>query len=75
MIHQPSGGTGRAQASDIEIVAREILKTKEELYTIIAEHTGQPMDRIVKDADRDYWMTAAEAVDYGMVDSILTKKK
>lgn len=75
MIHQPIGGTGRAQASDIEIAAREILKTRDELYRIISEHSGQPMEKIIKDADRDYWMTAQEAVEYGMVDNILTKRK
>ncbi len=74
MIHQPLGGA-QGQASDIMIAAREIEKTKKELYTIIAEHSGQPYERILADGDRDFWMTAQEAKDYGMVDEILTKKK
>ncbi|MCF0175933.1 MAG: ATP-dependent Clp protease proteolytic subunit [Bacteroidales bacterium] len=73
MIHQPLGGA-RGQASEIEIAAREILKTKEELYRILAENSGQPYEKIVADADRDYWMSAAEAKDYGMIDEILTKR-
>ena len=71
MIHQPMGGA-QGQASDIEITAREIKKLKRELYVIIAEHSGKPYDEIEKDADRDYWMTAEEARDYGMIDEILT---
>lgn len=73
MIHQPMGGI-QGQASDIEITAREILKLKDELYRIIADHSGQEIDKIVADADRDYWMTAKEALDYGMIDLIYTKK-
>lgn len=74
MIHQPLGGA-RGQASDIEIEAREILKIKDELYTILANNTGKTMDQIRNDADRDYWMKGQEAVDYGMVDSIVSSKK
>ena len=74
MIHQPLGGA-QGQASDIEITAREILKLKEELYEILAKHTGQPIEKIRKDSDRDYWMTAAEAKEYGMIDEILTRNK
>jgi ATP-dependent Clp protease protease subunit len=73
MIHQPLGGV-QGQASDIEIEAREIMKTKDELYNILAQHTGQTYDKIKDDADRDYWMTSQEAVDYGMVDYILNKE-
>lgn len=71
MQHQPMGGA-QGQASDIEITAREIGKLKTELYEIIAEHTGQPFDKIYADCDRDHWMTAQEAVEYGCVDTILT---
>ncbi|MDR1717619.1 MAG: ATP-dependent Clp endopeptidase proteolytic subunit ClpP [Prevotella sp.] len=74
MIHQPLGGA-QGQASDIEITAREIGKIKKELYTIIADHSEQPFDRVEKDSDRDYWMTSAEAKDYGMVDEVLTRNK
>jgi ATP-dependent Clp protease, protease subunit len=74
MIHQPMGGA-QGQASDIEITAREILKIKKELYTIIAEHSGQTVEQIEKDSDRDHWMTAIEAVDYGMIDEILERNK
>lgn len=74
MIHQPLGGA-EGQASDIEITAREIQKLKHELYDIIASHSGQSKDKVWKDSDRDYWMTAQEAKDYGMVDEILTRKK
>ncbi len=74
MIHQPLGGA-QGQASDIEIAAKEILKIKKELYTIISMHTGQPYDRIVADGDRDYWMSSSEALEYGMIDEILVKKK
>lgn len=74
MIHQPLGGA-QGQASDIEIAAREILKTKEELYSIIAKHTGKSIKKIEKDGDRDYWLTAKEALDYGIIDEILIKKK
>ena len=72
MIHQPMGGA-QGQASDIEITAREILKLKEELYTIISEHSGQPLDKIYKDSDRDYWMTSQEAAEYGMIDKVLSR--
>ena len=74
MIHQPLGGA-RGQASDILIAAEEIRKTRDELCPIIAEHSGQPMEKILADADRDFWMTSQEALDYGMIDSILTGKK
>jgi ATP-dependent Clp protease, protease subunit len=74
MIHQPMGGAS-GQASDIEITAREILKIKKELYTIISEHTGRPVKQVEKDADRDYWMTSEEAVKYGMIDEILVRNK
>ena len=72
MIHQPSGGM-QGQSSDMEIAVREVQKLRKELYHIISEHSGQPFDRVEKDSDRDYWMTAQEALDYGMVDSVLTK--
>jgi len=74
MIHQPMGGA-QGQASDIEITAREIKKIKNELYSIIAEHSGQTFEQIEKDSDRDYWMTAQEAVDYGMIDEILVRNR
>ena len=74
MIHQPMGGA-QGQASDIEITAREIQKLKKELYTIIAEHSHNPFDRIEKDSDRDYWMTADEALEYGMIDKVLFNEK
>ncbi|MGM9830986.1 MAG: ATP-dependent Clp endopeptidase proteolytic subunit ClpP [Paludibacteraceae bacterium] len=73
MIHQPMGGI-QGQASDIEITAREILKIKEELYKIISDHSGQSMEKIIADADRDYWMNAEEALRYGMIDQIYRKK-
>jgi len=72
MIHQPLGGA-QGQASDIEITAREILKLKKELYDIIANHSGQKYDKVHDDSDRDYWMKANEAKNYGMIDEILTK--
>jgi ATP-dependent Clp protease protease subunit len=72
MIHQPMGGA-QGQASDIEITAREILKLKDELYQILAEHTGKTFKQIVKDADRDYWMTSKDALEYGMIDEIVTR--
>lgn len=72
MIHQPMGGA-EGQASDIEITVREILKLKRELYEIIALHSGNPVEKVEKDADRDYWMTSQEAKDYGMIDEILQK--
>lgn len=74
MIHQPLGGA-QGQASDIEITAREILKLKDELYQIIAKHSGQTVKKVNNDSDRDYWMTAAEAKDYGMIDEILIRDK
>jgi ATP-dependent Clp protease protease subunit len=73
MIHQPMGGA-EGQASDIEIEANEIIKLKKELYQIIANHSGQPFEKIWADADRDCWMTAQEAKDYGMIDDILVKQ-
>lgn len=73
MIHQPLGGA-QGQASDIEITAREILKLKDELYQIIAKHTGQTPEKVHNDSDRDYWMKAEEAKAYGMIDEILTRK-
>ena len=69
MIHQPMGGI-QGQASDIEITAKEILKLKDELYQIISDHSGQTMEKIRQDADRDYWMTAVEAQEYGMIDKV-----
>lgn len=74
MIHQPMGGA-QGQASDIEITAREIQKLKKELYTIISEHSHQPFDKVWADSDRDYWMTAQEAKEYGMIDEVLVRKK
>lgn len=74
MIHQPLGGV-QGQASDIEIEAREIQKFKKELYTIISNHSHQPYEKVWKDSDRNYWMTAEEAKEYGMIDSVLTRKK
>ena len=74
MIHQPMGGA-QGQASDIEITAREIQKLKQELYTIIANHSGQPYDKVWADSDRDYWMTAEEAREYGMIDQVLIKNR
>ena len=74
LIHQPLGGA-QGQASDIMIAAKEIEKTRTELYNIIASHSGQSFDKVFADADRDYWMTAQEAKEYGMVDEVLTRKK
>ena len=73
MIHQPLGGV-QGQASDIEIEAREILKIKKELYTIIADHSHTDFDKVWADSDRNYWMTAEEAKEYGMIDQVLVKK-
>ena len=73
MIHQPMGGA-QGQASDIEITAREIQKLKKELYTIIADHSHQTFEKVWQDSDRDYWMTSQEALEYGMIDSVLSKK-
>ena len=72
MIHQPMGGA-QGQASDIEITAREIPKLKHEQYSIIADHSGQPIEKVERDSDRDYWMTSQEAKDYGMIDQVLLK--
>lgn len=74
MIHQPMGGA-QGQASDIEITAREILKLKDELYQIIAQHSGQDIEKVRNDSDRDYWMKADEALKYGMIDEILVRDK
>ena len=74
MIHQPLGGA-QGQASDIEITAREMMKTKRELYEILSQHSGVPVRRIEKDADRDYWLSAAEAREYGLIDEVLTKRE
>jgi ATP-dependent Clp protease protease subunit len=72
MIHQPLGGA-RGQASDIEITAREIMKLKKELYDIISTHSGQDFEKVSNDSDRDYWMTATEAAEYGMIDEVLQR--
>ena len=74
MIHQPMGGV-QGQASDIEITAREIQKLKKELYTIIDDHSHQPYDKVWADGDRDFWMTSQEAMEYGMIDRVLSRKK
>lgn len=74
MIHQPMGGV-EGQASDIEIQAREIMKIKRELFEIIAYHSGNPVDKVEKDSDRDHWMTSQEAKDYGMIDEILHRNE
>ncbi len=74
MIHQPMGGA-EGQASDIEIITRELLKLRNELYEIIATHSGNPIEKIRKDSDRDYWMTAQEALEYGMIDEVLQRNK
>ena len=74
MIHQPLGGA-QGQASDIEIAAREILKVKKELYTIISEHSGKSFEEVMRDGDRDYWMTTLEAKEYGMIYEIITRNK
>lgn len=73
MLHQPSGNTGYAQASDIEITCNEILKLKQELYEILSKHTGQTVDKITKDADRDHWLTSQEALDYGLIDRVVIR--
>jgi len=73
MIHQPMGGA-QGQASDMEITVKEILKLKTELYQIIADHSHNTLERITADSDRDYWMTAKEALEYGMIDKVYTKK-
>jgi ATP-dependent Clp protease protease subunit len=74
LIHQPLGGA-EGQASDIEIAAKEIIKTKQELYKILSQHTGQPIEKIEKDSDRDYWMTSDEALQYGMIDEVMKKRE
>lgn len=74
MIHQPSGGTGRAQASDIDIVAKHIIKVKEKMNHMLADMTGQPYEKIVADTDRDNYLTAQEALEYGLVDKIYDKR-
>ena len=74
MIHQPMGGA-QGQASDIEITAREIQKLKKELYDIISSHSKVPFEKVERDSDRDYWMTAEEAKEYGMIDRVLIKNK
>lgn len=74
LIHQPMGGAS-GQASDIEITTKEIMKLRKELYEIVAHHSGQPYKKIFKDSDRDYWMTAEEAKDYGMIDEVLARTK
>lgn len=72
MIHQPMSGV-QGQVSDMEITLKETLKLRDELYNIIAEHSGQPFDKIFADSDRDYWMTAEEAKTYGMIDDVLVR--
>ena len=74
MIHQPLSGA-QGQASDIEIAAKEVLKVKDELYNIIAQHSGQTYDKVYEDSDRDFWMKAEEAKGYGMIDEILVREK
>ena len=73
MIHQPMSGT-QGQVSDMEIAVRETIKVKEELYTIISDHSGKPYEQVEKDSDRDYWMKAEEALEYGMIDEVLARK-
>ena len=73
MIHQPLGGV-QGQASDIEITAKQILQTKQELFQILSEHSKQPLEKIAEDADRDYWMTSREAMEYGLIDDVLENK-
>jgi ATP-dependent Clp protease protease subunit len=70
MLHQPYGGAG-GQATDIQIMVNEVKKLKQELYEIIAYHSGQPLEKVKEDSDRDFWMTAAEAKEYGLVDEVL----
>jgi ATP-dependent Clp protease protease subunit len=74
MIHQPSGGA-QGSSTDLEITVKEIMKLKKELYNIIAEHTGNPYEKVEKDSDRDYWMTSEEAKAYGIIDDILIRQK
>ncbi len=74
MIHQPSGGA-RGQAADIEIHAKEILRLREQLNEVLAEHTGQTLERIKKDVDRDFFMSSKEAVDYGIIDKVISRQE
>jgi len=74
MLHQPSGGM-QGQSIDMEITVKEIIKLRKELYAILSEHTGQPYENIEKDSDRDYWMSATEAKEYGLLDEILIRQK
>lgn len=74
MIHQPLGGT-QGQATDMEIAINEVRKVRKELYDILAQHTGQPFERVQQDCDRDHWMTSAEARDYGIIDEVLTRSR
>ena len=74
MIHQPLSGA-QGQASDIEIAAKEVLKIKDELYQIIANHSGQTFEKVYEDSDRDFWMKAPEALKYGMIDEVLVREK
>ena len=74
LIEENLTSTHQGQASDIEITAREILKTKRELYEILSVHSGVPVKKIEKDADRDYWLSAREAKDYGLIDEVLSKR-
>lgn len=74
MVHQPIGGISHSQASDVLIEAREIEKCREELFRIIASHSGQPYEKVFADGDRNFWMTSQEALDYGMIDKILNRK-
>ncbi|MDR2928999.1 MAG: ATP-dependent Clp endopeptidase proteolytic subunit ClpP [Cytophagaceae bacterium] len=74
MIHQPSGGA-HGQSKDMEITVREMIKVRQELYTIIAEHSGQPLDKVEQDSDRDYWMSSIEAQEYGLIDEVLLRTK
>jgi ATP-dependent Clp protease, protease subunit len=73
MIHQPLGGT-QGQATEIEIHAREILKTREQLNKILAERTGQPLEKIERDTERDYYLSAAESAEYGLIDKVIDKR-
>jgi ATP-dependent Clp protease protease subunit len=73
MIHQPLGGT-QGQATEIEIHAREILKTREQLNRILADRTGQPLEKIERDTERDYYLSAAESADYGLIDKVIDKR-
>ena len=75
MIHQLSGGIPMSQGTDIEIHAKEMLRRKKELNEVLARHTGQPYDRIDRDTDRDYWMTPEEAVEYGLIDKVMSREE